>query len=166
MSVEENGRTYCFVFMGNPVKSWTSAEKEAYDRAKEAGRIYWEQLLESLGDKENMIHLWELDYQQIFRDFPMYVSLHLSIDDEELTGDEKAELEEAVREKVLQMMEEVKEESDYTCNLTVQVCCAQGKEKLYDGESNWWYYLIQGETPEAGRSYEWGLFDSYAGVFW
>ena len=166
LSVEENGRTYCFVFLGNPVKGFKSGEKEDYDRAREAGDIYWKQLLEALGNKENMIHLWELDYQQIFRDFPMYVSLHLSIDDEELAGDEKAEFEEAVRDKTLQMMEEIKEESGYTCNLNVNICCAQGKEKLYDGESNWYYYLLQGETLEAGRSYEWGIFDSYEGVFW
>lgn len=163
---EENGSTYCYVFLGNPVKSFKSGENpEDFNRANKAGRIYWEQLLEALGNKENMIHLWELDYQQIFRNFPMYVSMSLCIDDEELTGDEKAEFEEAVREKNLQMMEAVKEESGYTCNLIVHVGCA-GKDKLYDGESSWHYYFIQGETPEAGRRYEWELFDSYAGVFW
>lgn len=166
LSVEENGRTYCFVFLGNPVKGFKGGEEEDYDRAREAGRKYWEQLLEALGNKENMIHLWELDYQQIFRNFPMYVSLHLSIDDEELAGDEKAEFEEVIREKNLQMMEAVKEESGYTCNLHVHICCAQGKEKLYDGESSWHYYLLQGETLEAGRSYDWELFGSYEGVFW
>ena len=169
LSVEENGRTYCFVFIGNPVKSSTSAEKEEYDRARKAGYRYWEQLLDALGDKENMIHLWELDYQQIFRDFPMKVSLHLSIDDEKLAGDEKAEFEKAVREKTLQVLEAVKAESSNTCNLNVNICCAQGREKLYDGEGNWNYRLLQGEKVETGgdyKDYDWEVFESYEGVFW
>lgn len=166
LSVEENGSTYCFVFLGNLVHTYKSGEnQEDFERAMKADDIYQEQLLEDLGNKEKMIHLWELDYQQIFRNFPMYVTLQLRIDDEELAGDEKAEFEEAVREKILQMIEEVKEESGYTCNLFVHVSCA-GKDKLYDGESSWHYAFIQGQTPEAGRSYEWQLFDSYEGVFW
>ena len=169
LSVEENGRTHCFVFLGNPAKSSTSAEKEAYERAKEAGRIYWKQLLESLGNKENMIHLWELDYQQIFRDFPMYVSISLCIDDEELTGDEKAELVESVREKTLQMMEAINEESGYTCNLDVDLFCSWSEENLYDGKWKWQWYFLQGEPIETDidfKGYTYELFDSYEGVFW
>lgn len=167
LSVEENGRTYCFTFLGNPVNSFKGGEEEAFERAHKAGDRYWEQLLNTLGDKENMIHLWELDYEQIFRDFPVKVSLHLSIDDLELSGEEKAEFERAVKEKTLQMIEEIKEESGYTCNLVVSICCSQGKEKLYDGESDWYYYILQGEPFETGNgNYDWKLFESYEGLFW
>jgi len=119
-----------------------------------------------LGNKENTIHLWELDYGQIFKDFPIEVSPHLSIDDLELSGAEKEKFEKAVKEKVLQMMEAIKEESGYTWNLVAIICCAQGKEKLYDGKSNWYYYILQGEPFETGNgSYDWKLFEAYEGVF-
>lgn len=169
LSVEENGSTYCFVFMGNPVNGFKSGQKEEYDRAEEAGDRYEEQLLNSLKDKETMLHLWELDYEQIFRDFPIKVSLHLSIDDQELTGTKKADWEKAVRERVLRMMQSINQESDYTSNLAVNICCAQGQEKLYDGESGWHYYLLQGESIEPGddfENYNWQLFYSYEGIFW
>lgn len=167
LSVEDNGITYCFIFLGNPVNGFKGGEEEAFERARKAGDRYWEQLLNTLGDKENMIHLWELDYEQIFRDFPVKVSLHLSIDDLELSGEEKAEFERAVKEKTLQMIEEIKEESGYTCNLVVSICCSQGKEKLYDGENDWYYYILQGEPFETGNgNYDWKLFESYEGLFW
>lgn len=144
LSVEENGRTYCYCFI-----------------------LYSVKLLNTLRDKENMIHLWELDYEQIFKDFPVKVSLHLSIDDLELSGEEKAEFERAVKEKTLQMIDEIKKESGNTCNLVVNICCAQGKEKLYDGESNWYYYILQGEPFETGNeSYDEKLVESYEGFFW
>lgn len=74
--------------------------------------------------------MWELDYGQIFKDFPIEVSPHLSIDDLELSGAEKEKFEKAVKEKVLQMMEAIKEESGYTWNLVAIICCAQGKKNF------------------------------------
>ena len=62
---------------------------------------------------------------------------HLSIDDLELTGEKKAVHVKAVQDRILEMIQVIKNETDDTCNLIVLVDSANGHEDIYDGERSW-----------------------------
>ncbi len=166
---EDLGRTYCSVRIGSTVGGYTSDEKEEYDRIQKAGREYKEQLLRQLQDEEKMLHLSEVDYEDIFNCFPVKIGFHLSLDDGELTGTEKEEFEKAVEKRVLEMIQSLKQETNDTCNLRIQVCSANGHCDLYDGARDWRYFILQGERiyPEdLFDGFEWQLFYTYEGIYW
>ncbi|MDE7250378.1 MAG: hypothetical protein K2N82_10965, partial [Lachnospiraceae bacterium] len=128
----KHGRTYCSISIGSPVFSYTSDKKEEFERIREAGKGYKEQLLKQLQKEKNMLRLREVDYENIFNCFPVEVRFYLSIDDEALSGAEKENFEEAVRERVMEMIQAIKQETGDTCNLRIQVDSANGHCDLYD----------------------------------
>lgn len=135
----KHGRTYCSVTIGSPVYSYTSDQKEEFERIKEAGKGYKEQLLKQLQKEKNMLRLREVDYENIFNCYPVEVSFHLCIDDEALSGAEKEKFEKAVQERVMEMIQAIKQETSDTCNLRIQVNSAHGHCDLYDGSRDWRY---------------------------
>lgn len=166
---EDRGRTYCSVSIGHQVYSYTSDTTEEFKRVQKVGMEYREQLLKQLQDEENMLRLQEVDYEKIFNCYPIKVGFHLSIDDEKLTGKEKEEFEKGVQERVLEMIQLIKQETSDTCNLRIQVNSANGHCDLYDGSRDWRYFILQGEQiiPEdLFDGFEWQFFYAYEGIYW
>lgn len=166
---ESHGRTYCSVGIGSPVYSYTSDLKEEFERIQEAGKKYKEQLLKKLQDEKNMLRLQEIDYENIFNYYPVKVGFYLSIDDVALAGVEKAEFEKAVQKRVLEMIQAIKQETNDTCNLRVQVNSANGHCDLYDGSRDWRYFILQGEQIKPENTFdglEWAFFYAYEGIYW
>lgn len=166
---EKHGRTYCSITIGSPVGSYTSDQKEEFERIQEAGNRYKEQLLKQLQEEKNMLRLQEVDYENIFICFPVEVSLHLCIDDETLSGVEKEDFEKAVQERVMEMIQAIKQETGDTCNLRIQVNSAHGQCDLYDGSRDWRYFILQGEQIKLENTFdglEWEIFYAYEGIYW
>ena len=165
----EEGTFNCSVGIGSPVGSYTSDKKEEFDRIQEAGEGYKEQLLKQLQDEKNMLRLQEVDYENIFNCFPVEVRFYLSIDDEALSGAEKADFEKAVQERVVEMIQAIKQETGDTCNLRIQVNSAHGQCDLYDGSRDWRYFILQGEQIKPENTFdglEWEIFYAYEGIYW
>ncbi len=163
------GKSYCSIHIGNPVHSYTSAQKEAYERAQAAGKRYDDELLERLKKEETMLCLSQIQYREIFDHFPIEVCFHLSMDDGTLTGAEKEAFEKRVQEQVQAMIQTIVQETDGACNLRIQVNSANGHYDLYDGAKDWRYFILRGEPvrPEdLFDGFEWQLFHAYGGVYW
>lgn len=169
LEVKRNGKTYCSVYLGDAPIIRDSETLEEADRANRVCNIYEEQLLNSIKDKENMIHLWELDYEEIFNNFPVCVVIHLSLNEGELSKTDKRGSEKAVNNMILDMIEDLKQDTDYTCNLYIEMTCMQKTKRLYDGKKCWKYSILQGEEIEVGSgfdNYGWQFFYANEGVFW
>lgn len=164
LSIESDGRTYCFVEIGNPVNSYSSGQKKEFDKTQEAGRKYEKELLKQLQTEENLLHLSEADYENIFSCFPIYLSFHLKINNGALNGAQKTDFEKRVHENVIEMIQAIKHETHNTCNLAIHVCSADGQE-FYDGSKDWPYYILQGEHIN-GDDFKWQLFYALEGIYW
>lgn len=143
-------------------------DKEEYDRLAAEGGKYHEQLLTSYQNQDTMLRLPELNYDEAYQQFPMKTKISLSIDDKELSGEEKAVHEEAVKSKVLEMIHEILNDTEHTCNLQVRVNSANGSEDLYDGSRVWQYDILQGKQVELEgyNSYNRAHAYLYEGIFW
>lgn len=172
-----HGKSYCFIFSGNPVMSYTMDQKEEYDKTETAEIAYQKQLLQSLQDENHMIQFYRLNYRTIFRCFPLHVSMHFSIDDvtlmKEIQKDKTSVTVKEIRliQDILSVMKAFNEESDYTCNLEVYINLDNGSKDLYDGTTSRNYKILCGEwfqenSKDPYGSYDWQLFYAYEGVFW
>ncbi len=172
LSAEEYfSASYCFIFIGSPVGSYTMDKEEEYNRTKEKNNQYFNKLWQSLSEEQNMIHFYNLDYHGIFQRFPIEVSMHLSIDEVDLSETGKKTHEEEIRENILAIMEDINRDTDYTCNLTVSITSNKGQNDLCDGSKSWRYYILRGEWfgPKDGEyqeNYDWELFYALEGIFW
>lgn len=166
------GKSYCFIFIGSPVSSYTSDRKEEYEKTKENGNNYYRQLMQSLQDEQNMLHFYELDYETVFEAFPVTVSVDLSIDDADLHGKEKEYHEEKLRQEILKVMDEWNQDTNETGNLEMYISSNNGGCDLYDGARSWRYYILRGqwfepeENDDSYDSYDWKLYEANEGVFW
>lgn len=162
--------TYCFVSVGVGASGFTMDEKEEYDRIREGNRKYKEQLCETYKNKDTMLHLSELNYEEIYEHYPMKVTFDLSIDGLELSEEEKAVREKAVQDRVLEIIQAIQSETDDTCNLVIQVTSANVHDDLYDGEHTWWYRILQGKQfePEGKqtKNYDYAHAYAYEGIYW
>ena len=163
-------RTYCSASIGVWGSPFIPDKTEEYDRISEGGRKYKEQLWETYKNRDTMLCLSELNCEEIYNLYPITTSLHLSIDDRELSGEEKAVHEKAVQDKILEMIQAIQRETDDTCNLKVQVVSANGYEDLYDGKKSWRYYILQGKQfepeGEPNISYAFAHAYAYEGIYW
>lgn len=162
--------TDCSVSIGIGGYSYFGDQKKEFDRIGAGGRKYQEQLIAAYRDRNTMLRLPELDYEEIYKHYPMKARFFLSIDDRELSGEEKAVHEKAVQDRVLEMIQAIQLETDDTCNLIVQVDSANGYEDLYDGARDWRYYILQGKRfepeGEPNISYCWAHAYAYEGIYW
>ena len=162
-------KTYChvdIVFSG----SGTSDKKEEHDRIEAGYWRYQKQLLETYADSDTMLRLSALNCEEIYNHYPLKTSFRLSIDDGELSGEEKAVHEKAVLDRVLEMIQAIQSETDGTCNLVVNVASADGDEDLYDGAARWLYYVLQGKQFEPEKdtygAYSFAHAYAYEGIYW
>lgn len=166
----EELRTYCSVHIGFGGYSYSGDTKEEYDRIGEGNREFKEQLWAAYKNRDTMLRLSELNCEEIYNHYPLYANFHLSIDDRELSGEEKAVHEKAVQGRVLEMIQAIQRETDDTCNLIVQVVSAGAYEDLYDGKKSWRYYILQGKQfepeGEPNVSYSWAHAYAYEGIYW
>ena len=164
---EELTRTmHCSVSIGFGSYSLMRTEETA--RIDEGNHKYQEQLLAAFRDRNTMLRLSGLNYEEIYNQYPITSDFYLSIDDRELSGEEKAVHEKAVQDRGLEMLQAIQRETDGTCNLIVRVDSANGYEDLYDGANEWLYYILQGKQIESeGESY-YAIANAYAyeGVYW
>ncbi len=166
---EDSGKSYCYVTVGNPVGSYSGDQKEEFKRIQAAGKKYKEQLIQRLQEEAHLFRLSKTDYENIFSRFPITVRFHLSIDDETLSGSEKADFEKRAREMTLEMIEALKQETGGACNLRVQMCSANGHCNLYDGSRDWRYFILRGEQiyPEDSfDGFDWEFFYAFEGIYW
>nr|MDE7283595.1 hypothetical protein [Lachnospiraceae bacterium] len=163
-------RSYCHVYIGVDGFSYTTDTQKEYKRIREGNRKYKEQLLAAYSDRDTLLRLSELNCEEIYNHYPIKTSFHLSIDDIELSGEEKAVHEKVVQERILEMMQAIQSETDNTCNLEVQVVSAHGHEDLYDGAPSWRYYILQGKQfkpeKETNISYDYAHAYAYEGIYW
>lgn len=164
-------RTYCYVSIGvGGLSGYTLDTEKEYDRIKAGNRKYKEQLLAAYKNRDTMLRLSELNCEEIYEQYPMIASFNLSIDDPELSGEEKAVHEKAVQDRVLEMIQAIQSETDDTCNLEVNVVSANGHEDLYDGKKSWRYYILQGKQfepeGEPNISYSFAHAHAYEGIYW
>lgn len=162
----KHGRTYCFMFWASRVSSYTMDKEKEFHRIEKLGRQYKKELLSSLQNEENMICLYDLNYEEIFNRFPLEIHMGFSIDDSELTGEEQAKFEKNVQAEILEMMDAVNEETGFSCNLDVYVRRPNGADVLYDGAKDWRYYIIRGNKVEKVSDFNWECFYAYEGIFW
>ncbi len=168
-TADAHERTYCSITIGSPVYSYTSDQEEEFERISKAGEVYLEQLQESLKNKETMLRLSDIQYKDIFTHLPVVVRFHLSINDAALSGAEKEAFEKAVRERVMEMIQAVGQETGGTCSLRIQINSANGHCDLYDGARDWRYFILQGEPvwPEdTFDGFEWQYFYAFEGIYW
>ena len=137
-------------------------------RIDEGNHKYQEQLLAAFRDRNTMLRLSELNYEEIYNQYPITTDFDLSIDDRELSGEEKAVHEKAVQDRVLEMIQAIQRETDGTCNLIVRVDSANGYESLYDGANEWRYYILQGKQIESEGEANYAIANAYAyeGIYW
>ena len=68
------------------------------------------------------------------------------------------------------MIKAIQSDTDYTCNLEVQVVSVGGFEDLYDNSRSWRYYFLQGKQfepeGEPNTSYEFAHAYAYEGIYW
>ena len=163
-------RTDCFVFIGVGASGFTMDEKDEYDRIKAGNQEYKEQLLAAYRDRDTMLRLSELNYEEIYEYYPIKVTFDLIIDDLELSGEEKAVREKAMQDRVFEIIQAMQSETDNTCNLEVLVTSANVHEDLYDGAHSWRYSILQGKQfePEGDqtRNYDFAHAYAYEGIYW
>ncbi|MDE5866825.1 MAG: hypothetical protein K2H31_09535 [Lachnospiraceae bacterium] len=162
-------KTHCYVYIGVEGGS-TADKKEEHDRIEAGNRKYQKQLLAAYGDKDTMLRLSELNYKEIYDHYPIIAGFHLSIDDGELSGEEKEIHERAVQDRILEMIQAIQSEKDDTCNLRVYVTSADGDEDLYDDARSWRYDILQGKQFESEKdpvgSYYFAHAYAYEGIYW
>ena len=124
-----------------------------------------------------MLRLSELNCEEIYNLYPMITNFRLSIDDRELSGEEKAVCEKTVQDRVHEMIKAIRSETDDTCNLVIEVVSANCYADLYDGADRWLYYILQGEQMEMEREPNISSYGSdrvyalahayaYEGIYW
>ena len=171
------GKSYCFIFFGNPVISYTMDQKEEYDKTEAAEIAYKNQLLQSLQDENHMIQFYRLNYKTIFQRFPLKVSMHFSIDDTTLMKEiqeDKTSItikETKLIQDILSVMKAFNEASNDTCNLEVYINLDNGSKYLYDDTKSRNYKILCGEwfqedSEDPYGGYDWQLFYACEGVFW
>lgn len=118
IEIKGNGRSYADVFFGNPINGWSTDEdyKELSD-ADSKERAYKKELVERLSDPDNMISLYELDYSQVYKIYPVRLDIHLQIEDMSISADEVSDYEKAYQEKLDKIAEEILKESENTCHM-------------------------------------------------
>lgn len=133
VSIDGSGRTDCHIRLANTSISYTMEQDKEYHRIKELVEQYKRELLNDLKKEECMLCLYDLDYEEIFNKFPLQIYMQFSINDLELAGDNQIEFEKDIQEKILKMMDELNEETDFSCNLEVYIRRPNGADALYDG---------------------------------
>lgn len=157
----------CIVYMG--IGGYDShTDKEMYEKVS-AGHLKFLRKLQALNrDPDTMIRFPEINYNEVYNQFPMHTHISLSIDDKELSGEEKAAYEKAVRSRALEMIDKILQDTENTCNFEVYIDSAKGYEDLYDGSRVWGYQFLQGKPIETDGYYGFSRAhaDLYKGILW
>lgn len=165
-----DGATYVFGFIDTMHVSTYSddpatqkAEKENEERILKS-----KEYVRNLETPEGTICIAKLTSANVFELCPYYLSIHISIDDEDYSGIDKQTLESHVKDQVKLMISDMNAYTSNKLNAEISVVSCKAGNDLYDGEHNWNWYYIQGnkKTILTPMYFERDIYDSYKGKFW
>ncbi len=120
--LEQGGRSYVYVFYGNPISGWSTDEDyKEMSEGDSKERAYTKELTERLSNPENMIHLYQLDYSQVYKSYPIRVSISLEAENMDITAEEVAKSKAEYQEKMNAIAQEIIKESGDSCHMRISL---------------------------------------------
>lgn len=114
---------------------------------------------EKLETVDGCIRFSELTPENAFESAPIYLSVHISIDDSECTAGKAAEFQDAAEQEVVEVISELIERTNHTINADVSVSTHYGSNPMRK------HYYVRGEEIPVDGIYERLVFDAYDGIF-
>ena len=119
---------------------------------------------------EGAVCLSRLSPANVFVKCPFYLSIHVSINDEGLSVEEKKAFELDVKSRILAMIEDMNKFTNGTLNANVDMVIDRAGAMLHDGKARWSWNFVEGQDIsekllEYG-GYEVEVYNSYIGDFW
>ncbi len=137
--VDAYGRNYVYVMYGNPINSYsTNKEEREMKAAEKKEKEYDKELMEKMSSPENMIHLYELDYSQVYNTYPLRIIVNLGDCEEGILPEQAVEYEQMCEERMDDIVAAIVDEAGGTCNLEI------GMDYLY-GE------VVEGEIEDSNN---------------
>lgn len=174
--VDAYGRNYVYVWYGNPVSSYsTDEEKKEMETADKKEKEYDKELMEKLSSSENMIHLYELDYSQVYSTYPLRIIVNLADGEEGISPEQAVEYRQIYEEKMDDIVANIMEEAGGICNLEFEIDILYGEviEGEIDDSNNYEFSyhrsIIGGEDVDFGdydKSYDQLLYYWYNENIW
>ena len=157
------GKGSVYVEFGNPIGGYSTEEEEKrWNEAVDLHDSYYKKLISALESGDKVIHLYNLDYSQVYREYP--ITVHVSINTyfpEEKDGSDYID---ECKDKIKEILQEVNAESESTCNMEVKL-------DIYDSEEDdiWWVtgYLLSGEyLSEIDKDFGELVYEIYKKSIW
>lgn len=174
--VSTYGSNYVYVMYGNHVNSYsTDKEEREMKAAEEKGVEYNIKLLKELSSKENMIHLYELDYSKVYSTYPLKLIVHISDCEEGVLLEQQREYEQICEGEMDDLVAAIMDEAGGTCNLEFKMQLLYGEniedENAAGNTHEFSYYrsIIGGEDVDFGdyeKSYDQLLYYWYNENIW
>lgn len=139
--VEKCGRGYAYAEFGNPIMGYATEEEEKrWLEAEDLYEEYYDELLSDLRSGKKQIHLYKLDYSEVYQEYPImvYMSINAYLPENKHIHDYEAECE----TKIKQILLEISEESAQSCNMEVRLHIYDKKD---DNTFMLGSYLLSGE---------------------
>ncbi|MCU6793070.1 hypothetical protein OB236_13170 [Paenibacillus sp. WQ 127069] len=136
--------------------------KENKERAKMT-----EKYRRNLEHPESTINFSKFSPANAFEMCPMYLSIHVSIDDDGYSASDKKKLEEYTKKQVDLMITAMNGFANNKINVEISVA-NQNNNALYDGKNYWGWYYIRGIAKDVRNPmyFERDVYDGFKGVFW
>lgn len=115
---------------------------------------------EKLETVKGCIKFSEITPMNAFELAPIYLSVHISVDDSECTAAEAAEFQDAAEQEAEQIISELIEQTNYTLNADVSISTHNGSNPMKK------HYYVNGEEIPINDIYERLVFYAYEGIFW
>lgn len=174
--VDAYGRNYVYVWYGNPVSSYsTDEEKKEMEKAEKKGKAYDKELMKKMSSSENMIHLYELDYSEVYSTYPLRIIVNLADSEEGILPEQAVEYRQIYEEKMDDIVANIMEEAGGICNLEFEIDILYGEviEGEIDDSNNYEFSyhrsIIGGEDVDFGdydKSYDQLLYYWYNENIW
>ncbi|WP_252230449.1 hypothetical protein [Clostridium sp. ZBS15] len=155
--VNASSYTYC-----NLADSTGYTDNDKYEAMEKQVNAY----REKLETPEGCINFTNFTMEKAFDICPVYLSIHISLDDRLYDAEKKVEVEKEALQKVEEMRKALINFTDGTVNVDIIVGNLKGND-LYDGKGDWRWHILNGE-PITCESILFGenVYESYKGFFW
>lgn len=174
--VDAYGRNYVYIMYGNPINSYsTDKEEREMKKAEKKEKAYDKELMEKLSSPENMIHLYELDYSEVYSTYPLRIIVNLADCEEGISPEQAVEYRQIFEEKMDDIVANIVEEAGGICNLEFEIDILYGEviEGEIDDSDNYEFShhrsIIGGEEVDFGdydKSYDQLLYYWYNENIW
>ena len=131
--------------------------------------------MEKMSSPENMIHLYELDYSQVYNAYPLRIIVNLGDCEEGILPEQAVEYEKMCEEKMDDIVAAIIDEAGGTCNLELRMdyLYGEGIEGEIEDSNNYEYSyrrsIIGGKDVDFGdydKSYDQLLYYWYNENIW